>query len=284
MKKKERYGVFKKPFQYLVEKQKARDWDIDYMDQKFIQKQLRLWNYIAKYYFRLDVTGLENVPKDQNVIFAGGHSGTWLTMDAWTFVYSHGKKFCKEGRHLHFVAHEVLFGFPLLGSYFRKLGGLPPIKSALDEALNQGKDLVIWPGGEIDSMRSWKRRHEVEFGGRKGFIKLAIKHNVPIVPVATVGGSDTVIVLTENQWLARLLGVHSFPLSLGIPFGIWFEMIPSHIPMPAKIRTKVLAPVAVDPGRIDDKKYIDEVYNYLLDILQKETLLLSKKRKFPVFE
>ena len=131
-----------------------------------------------------------------------------------------------------------------------------PQSKASSAALSAGCDVIIWPGGEVDSMRSWRKRDQVVLAGHKGFVRQAMRSGVPIVPVASVGGSDTAFVLSEGHWLAngldRFTGLKkklrgtTLPIMLGFPFGLTIETIPTHIPLPAKIRTELLDPIHVD--------------------------------------
>jgi 1-acyl-sn-glycerol-3-phosphate acyltransferase len=144
-------------------------------------------------------------------------------------------------------------------------------------------------------MRSWRRRDVAELGGRRGFVRQAIRSGVPIVPVATVGGHDTVFVLSEGQWLAdavdRFTGLKktlrgaNIPIVAGFPFPLALELLPAHLPLPAKIRTEFLDPVEVDddPERVDDTAYVQRIYDEVRDAIQAGMTRLARKRRFPVF-
>jgi 1-acyl-sn-glycerol-3-phosphate acyltransferase len=119
--------------------------------------------------------------------------------------------------------------------------------------------VIVWPGGEQDSMRNWRKRDQAVLAGRHGFVRQVIRSGVPIVPVATVGGHDTVFVLSEGRFLARWLGGLGrrlrgamLPITLGVPFGVALEILPAHIPLPATISTELLDPIEVehDPERV----------------------------------
>src|SRR5262249_44008516 len=141
--------------------------------------------------------------------------------------------------------------YPGLGTFFRNVGVVPASREAVTAALAAGNSVVVWPGGEVDAMRSWKKRNGVLFAGRRGFGKEAIPSGGPIVRVATVGGTETVFVLSEGRWLAKLLQLkkllraENLPIVAGLPFGIWPELLPSHFPLPAKITNEILEPILV---------------------------------------
>jgi 1-acyl-sn-glycerol-3-phosphate acyltransferase len=271
----------------------ATDHALEGPNQKLLRAQKPVWDALCKYYFRLETSGWDLLP-DETSLLIGVHSGGALTMDAWTFVFDWWRRFGAE-RVLHPTAHDVLMAAPGLGDYFRQCGVIPASRQGVSAALRSGRDVIIWPGGDVDAMRNWRKRDQAVLGGRKGFIRQAIRSGVPIVPVATVGGHDTVFVLSEGRWIAngldRISGLKSklrgtrMPIVLGIPFGLTIETIPTHLPLPAKIRTEVLHPIHVDkdPERVNDGQYVDAIYLEVQSAIQVAMDRLSKQRRFPVF-
>jgi 1-acyl-sn-glycerol-3-phosphate acyltransferase len=262
-------------------------------DQRLMRVQKPVWEILCKYYFRLEITGWDRLPAETSLLI-GVHSGAALTMDAWTFVFEWWQRFGTE-RVLHPTAHDVLMAAPGIGDYFRHVGVIPASRQGVTAALDAGRDVIIWPGGDVDSMRNWRRRDQAVLGGRKGFVRQAIRSGVPIVPVATVGGHDTAFVLSEGQWIAngldRVSGLKKklrgtrMPIVLGIPFGLTIETIPTHLPLPAKIRTELLEPIHVDhdPDRVNDRTYVDMVYVEVQSAIQDGMDRLARQRRFPVF-
>jgi 1-acyl-sn-glycerol-3-phosphate acyltransferase len=258
-----------------------------------LRLQKPIWDLVSDLYFRLEVDGWRRIP-DEPSLLIGVHSGGALTMDAWTLVYAWYRHFGDE-RILHATAHDVLMATPVLGEYFRLAGVIPASRKGVTAALAAGHDVVVWPGGEEDAMRSWRKRDTAVLAGRKGFVKQAIRSGVPIVPVATVGGHDTVFVLSEGRWLAdgleRLIGLKSrlrgatLPIISGFPFPLALEILPMHVPLPAKIRTEFLDPIRVDTdsARADDREYVDSVYREVKAAIQAGMDRLARRRRFPVF-
>lgn len=247
-----------------------------------------VWNFLCDHYFRLDIDGWHRIP-DETSLLIGIHSGGSLTMDAWTLVHSWYRHF--EGRRiLHGTAHDVLMAAPLLGDYFKAVGVIPASRQGVTAALAAGHDVIVWPGGEQDAMRNWRHRDKAQLFGRKGFVRQAIRSGVPIVPVATVGGHDTVFVLSEGRFLARWSGLGkrlrgaTMPIIAGVPFPLAIEILPAHLPLPAKIRTEFLEPIRVDsdPARADDADYVDAIYHQVEGAIQEGMDRLAARRSFPV--
>jgi 1-acyl-sn-glycerol-3-phosphate acyltransferase len=174
------------------------------------------------------------------------------------------------------------------------VGVIAANRNSVSTALQERRDVVVWPGGEVDAMRSWTKRDVATLGGRTGFVKQAIRSGVPILPVATVGGHDTVFVLNEGKWLAnaldKVLGLKktlrgsNLPIIAGFPFPIAVEVLPAHVPLPAKIRTEMLEPIEVDtdPDRADDKAYVQQVYDQVHARIQAGMDRLAAKRRLPI--
>jgi 1-acyl-sn-glycerol-3-phosphate acyltransferase len=255
--------------------------------------QARLWRLLNDWYFRTEITGWENLP-DTPSLLIGIHSGATLTLDTWTLQARWWERFGAE-RRMHIAAHDVLLALPVLGDYFRSVGCIPANRRAVTSTLAAGDDVAIYPGGEQDAMRNWRRRDQVVLAGRTGFIRQALRSQVPIVPVATSGGSDTVFVLSEGRWLAdgldKLFGLKetlrgvTLPIISGFPFPVAVELLPAHLPLPAKIRTRLLEPIELDhdPERENDKQYVQGIYNEVERVLQQGVNDLAKKRRLPVF-
>jgi 1-acyl-sn-glycerol-3-phosphate acyltransferase len=261
-------------------------------NETLLKLQQPFYDFLDKFYFRLEVDGWERVP-DETCLVVGVRSGGALTMDAWTLVNAWHTHF--EGkRTLHGTAHDVLIATPGLGDYFRAVGVIAADRKSVGAALTGGEDVVVWPGGEVDSMRSWRKRDVATLGGRTGFVKQAIRSGVPILPVATVGGHDTVFVVSEGKWLAnaldRVTGLKStlrganLPIIAGFPFPLAVEVLPAHVPLPAKIRTELLDPIEVDsdPGRVDDRAYVQKIYDHVEAEIQAGMERLAARGRLPV--
>src|SRR3954462_11685316 len=244
---------------------RAGQWSLDGQDPRFMDLQKFFWNPLIDYWFRMDVDGWENIPEPP-VLLVGIHSGAPFVWDAWPVGLHWWRRFVHE-RPLHGTAHDALMAAPLIGTYFRKMGVLPAAPDSMGAALAAGHDVAVWPGGEVDSLRPWVKRDEAILAGRKGFIRLSINAGVPIVPIAAVGGPDSMPVLASGRRLAKVMQLDKiarlkmFPVALQAPWGLSPAMLPE-IPLPTKIRTEFQAPVELehDPERAKDDDYVQAKY------------------------
>jgi 1-acyl-sn-glycerol-3-phosphate acyltransferase len=268
--------------------QRAGEWELDGPDEATMQRQKYLWNFLVDYWFRMEFDGWENLP-DPPVLLVGIHSGAPFVWDAWTVGVQWWRRFGQD-RPLHGTAHDVLMAMPLVGRYFRAMGVLPAAPDSMATALAEGRDVAVWPGGEVDSLRPWTERDRANLAGRKGFVKMAIRAGVPIVPIATVGGADAMPVLIRGDQLSRglrldkVLRLKVFPLAVSLPWGIAPAALPQ-FPLPAKIRTRLMPAVEVDhdPDRADDDDYVEEKYWDVQNSIQRGMDALARKRALPLF-
>jgi 1-acyl-sn-glycerol-3-phosphate acyltransferase len=267
---------------------RAGQWDLDGFDASFIEKQKYFWNPLVDLWFRMEVDGWDNIPEPP-ALLVGVHSGAPFVWDAWTVGIHWWRHFGGE-RPLRGTAHDALMAAPGVGTYFRKMGVLPAAPDSMSAALAAGQDVALWPGGERDSLRPWTKRDEAVLAGRKGFIRLAIKTGVPIVPISTVGGPDSMPILTNGRRLAKwtqldkLASIKVMPISLSAPWGLSPAMLPE-IPLPTKIRTAFQPAVELsdDPDKAGDDAYVDEKYDEVQGAIQRGMDALARRRRFPLF-
>jgi 1-acyl-sn-glycerol-3-phosphate acyltransferase len=267
---------------------RAGEWSLDGPDDKWMERQKFFWNSLCDIWFRMEIEGWENIPKSP-VLLVGIHSGAPFVWDAWTVGVQWWRRFGPD-RPLHGTAHDALMAAPLVGTYFRKMGVIPAAKDSMSSALAAGHDVALWPGGEVDSLRPWLKRDEAILAGRKGFIRLAINTGVPIVPIATVGGPDSMPVLTRGRRLAKTLQLDKLarikimPLALSAPWGLSPAMLPE-IPLPTKIRTAFQEPIKLssDPEKANDQEYVDSKYDEVQQSIQHGMDALARRRRFPIF-
>jgi 1-acyl-sn-glycerol-3-phosphate acyltransferase len=253
--------------------------DLDQRDPDYIRDQLPGTWMLASLYFRADVRGLHRIPKKGPVLLVGNHSGGNVPPDTFVFTLAFCSYFGVE-RPFYQLAHNLVVQAPGLG-WLRKFGTVAANPENARLALASGAALLVYPGGDYEVFRPSWQRHVVDFGGRKGYVRLAREAGVPIVPVASVGGQETALFLDRGQWLAKLLmadkvlRLKSVPISLALPWGLNISDLAGHIPLPAKIAIEVQEPIEVDG---DDQAVHDKV----IASLQAGVDRLAAERRFPV--
>jgi 1-acyl-sn-glycerol-3-phosphate acyltransferase len=259
--------------------------DLDDRDPDYIRENLPLAWLLATLWFRGEVRNMGNVPEQGPVLLVGNHSGGNLTPDTVIFTLAFSTYFGVERRFFQ-LAHNLVLASPY-GQILRKYGTVTASHENAKRALDSGAALLVYPGGDWEVHRPTWERNQVDFAGRKGFVRLALDADVPIVPVVSVGGQETALFLSRGAWLARLLRADRalrlkvLPISLAPPWGLNVGDFLGHIPLPAKITTEVLPPIDAREQFGPDPDP-DEVYAHVTRVMQETLDALAAERRLPV--
>lgn len=259
--------------------------DLDERDPDFIRERLPLMWLLASIWYRGEVRGLGNIPDDGPVLLVGNHSGGNMTPDTLVFTLAFNSYFGVE-RAFYQLAHNLVLSMPGLGS-LRKFGTVAASPKNAGQALKSGAALLVYPGGDYEVHRPSWQGNRVDFDGRKGFIRLALEQDVPLVPVVAIGGQETALFLSRGERLAQLLALDRLfrlkvlPISLALPWGINVGDMLGHIPLPAKITIETLPPIDLRAEFGPDPD-LDEVYNHLIRLMQETLDALAAERRLPV--
>jgi 1-acyl-sn-glycerol-3-phosphate acyltransferase len=259
--------------------------DLDDRDPDYIRETLPgLW-LLASFYFRADVRGLDRIPPEGPVLIVGNHSGGNVTPDTVVFTLAFSGHFGVE-RRLHPLVHNLVLAMPL-PYRLAKFGCVAASHDNARLALERGGAVLVYPGGDWEVHRPSWESGKVDFAGRKGFIKLALDNDVPIVPLVAVGGQETAVFLSRGDRLAsalrldKLFRLKVLPVSLSIPWGLNVGDMLGHWPLPAKLTVEAMEPIHLRErfGRDPD---VDEVYEELTSTMQSKLDELTDERRLPL--
>jgi 1-acyl-sn-glycerol-3-phosphate acyltransferase len=248
-------------------------------DPEIIRRSLPTLAAFWQTYFRADVRGMDRIPADGPVLLVGNHSGGTMIADTFVFTTRFYEHFGAH-RRFHQLAHDLVLSLPGLG-LLRKYGTVAASPQHARRALRSGAAVLVYPGGDHETFRPSWESDEVDFDGRRGFVKLAIEEGVPIVPVVSIGGQETALFLTRGRRavsflkLDRLLRLKVLPVALGPPFGVTVLDLPGRIPLPAKITIEVLDP-------IEPPEDVDAAYDQLVETMQEALDGLAEERTVPL--
>jgi 1-acyl-sn-glycerol-3-phosphate acyltransferase len=259
--------------------------DLDERDPDYIRENLPgLW-LLTSLWFRGDIRGMGNVPEDGPVLLVGNHSGGNLTPDTALLTLAFSAFFGVE-RPFYQLAHNLVLSMPGLG-FLRRFGTVAASPANAEQALRSGAVVLVYPGGDWEVHRPSWQSGRVDFAGRKGFIRLALAHDVPIVPVVSIGGQETALFLSRGERLAkallldRLFRLKVLPISIAAPWGLNVGDFLGHVPLPAKITTEVLP--AIDLRReFGDEPDVGEVYDHVIRLMQDTLDALAAERRLPI--
>jgi 1-acyl-sn-glycerol-3-phosphate acyltransferase len=174
-----------------------------------------------------------------------------------------------------------------VGSLVRRFGTVEADPANAEAALDAGAMVTVFPGGDHEVFKpSWDSA-KVDFGGRTGFLRLALRKDVPIVPMVTLGGQETALFLSRGERLARLtradrvMRLKTIPIVIGFPFGLSVGGFPPVLPLPAKVTIELLDPIDLR-GTYGANPDVDEIYRDLMATMQATLSSLQSERRVPV--
>ena len=258
--------------------------DLDHRDPDFMRELLPLtWMFVTAW-FRPDIRGLDRIPGDRPVLIVGTHTGGASSPEVHISQLAISTYFGVERPHYQ-LAHRMVLNSPV-GPLLRRFGTVEADPDNAAKALDAGAIVTVFPGGDHEVYRpSWESAR-IDMGGRKGFLKLAVEKDVPIVPMVTLGGQETALFLSRGEGLARFLGLDTrlrlktLPIMLSLPFGLQIGPLP-HLPLPAKVTMRLLEPIDLRE-RYGDDPDIDAVYDDLVTVMQETLTALQRERRLPV--
>jgi 1-acyl-sn-glycerol-3-phosphate acyltransferase len=278
--------------------------DLNRVDPSFVEKIEPFLKGLYKYYFRCNISGWGNVP-DGKALYVGNHNGL-LTFEVLMVFYGWWKRFGKSRRALG-LAHGIALNNPFFRWIIPRLGAIPADPHIAFEAMERGYSLLVYPGGEKESFRPFSERKKIDFFQRKGFIKLALKADVPIVPLVSIGAHESYVILDRGEEIAEMLGLkkkfrmHGVPITFRSLFFMWcvasgmltfFPLLLApaaftsiFVPMPAQMDFKILPPIyvkeMVDP-KLSEEQNLQRIYDYILETMQNVLTHEYSKRKIPL--
>ena len=235
--------------------------------------------------FRLEVHGLENVPRTGPALLVGNHNGGLLPLDG-LFTMAAICRAQGPERAVHPLAHDLVLYDRVAHRFGARMGILRAGHDGAERAFAAGHLALVYPGSDIDTFRPWSERHQVELGGRTGFLRLALRNGVPIIPVLAAGTHEQWIVLTRGDRLARLLHTGALfrtkvlPLALALPFGLTLGLFP-YLPLPAQTTLAFGRPIRwphLGPQAADDPAVLARCYAEVKDAMQTVLTALARDR------
>jgi 1-acyl-sn-glycerol-3-phosphate acyltransferase len=259
---------------------------LDAWDPAYIRKTLPALRLFSDVYHRAEVRDLRNVPREGPVLLVGNHSGGTLISDTFVFSQAFYDRFGPT-RRFHQLAHDLVFKLPGVRGSLSRFGTVPASPENMERALELGAALLVYPGGDHETYRpSWESA-KIDFAGRTGFVRLALEHGTPIVPVVAIGGQETALFLGQGRQIAellrldRLLRLKVFPAQVAPPYGVTVLDLPGRIPLPAKITVRALPKIDLEK-RLGPDPDVEDAYELVTGTMQRALDRLDEERRLPV--
>nr|WP_275976849.1 lysophospholipid acyltransferase family protein [Polyangium aurulentum] len=197
---------------------------------------LGYWGAMRRYH-RYEVSGIEHLERPGSALIVGYH-GRPIAHDLCMLTVTLHERL---GYLPHAIVHGAAEKQPLMRWVTEGLGFVTGDGEAMARAIARGEHVIVTPGGIREGCRSFLHRYQVDWGERTGYVRLALRHRLPIVPVAGIGTDDAFIGLNDGYALGkRLRAPARLPVWFGLGLGgLW----PLSLPLPVKMRTMVGEPI-----------------------------------------
>jgi 1-acyl-sn-glycerol-3-phosphate acyltransferase len=214
-------------------------------DPDFIRRvQPLLETYVR--WFRPEVRGFDQVPASGPFLVVGNHSGGATPPDLPILMTAWWRERGVD-EPVYGLFHSLFLDLPGVGGSMHRAGALEAGWERARAVLERGEIVIVYPGGDHEAFRPFSARDRIDFGGRSGFARLALRTGVPIVPAVSCGAHDTVLVLSRGEriaaitpWLRRWR-VKTQPLLVGAPWGL-SPGLPT-LQLPAKVVVALGPPI-----------------------------------------
>jgi 1-acyl-sn-glycerol-3-phosphate acyltransferase len=226
------------------------------------------------HYFRTETEFVEPFV-DGPCLAVANHNAMTGTPDMFCHMLAFWRTYSPM-RESYGLMHDLPFSLPGAGAVLNAMGALRASPANASRALERGAAVLVFPGGDLDACRPYSRRYEIEFGRRRGFVRIALRHGVPIVPIVSVGAHHSLYVMTDGRAIAEALHLPDImrwnvaPIGFALPWGP-FAIVPvPHLPPPVKIHTRILAPIhpRLPPSAADDPDAVESVFESVKNSMQ----------------
>jgi len=198
-----------------------------------------LVEFFYRYWFRVEVEGIENVPSDGGALLVSNHSGA-LPPDA-AMIAKAIREEHPAPRPLYLTVEHFFKGYPGFSMLLPKLGGVPAHPANVHRLLFDERQLVlVFPEGRKGTEKLYKDRYRLRRFGRGGFVDAAMRAEAKLVPVCVVGAEEAMPVFAQVEALRKLTGLIYFPVTPTFP---WLGPLGILGYLPAKFKLRFLEPI-----------------------------------------
>ena len=199
----------------------------------------KLYDPIYDSWFRVEWEGFEKIPREGGALMVANHAGA-IPTDAPSIMHGIEREL---GRPVYGLADEVFKKMPLVNLGWSRLGGVQAHPDNAYRLLREQQHLVmVFPEGSKGPGKHYSERYQLRRFGRGGFVQIAMRAGVPIIPLAVVGNEESMPIIAKLPTVAKLLGLPYAPITANMLLG----PLGALVPFPAKMRIRVLDPITLD--------------------------------------
>ena len=234
-------------------------------DPEWTESFLSAFMILYRDYWRVETTGIENVPSTGRALLVSNHAGVlpWDGTMIKTAVFAEHP----YPRHVRALVASLFMGMPMLSWFLRRTGQTVGHPDDTRRLLERDELVLVFPEGVRGTGKSFNDRYRLRRFGRGGFVTTAIRSGAPIIPVSVVGSEEIYPMVADLAPLARFLGLPYFPIT---PTWPWLGPL-GMIPLPSKWRIQFHPPIHVEehpPQAADDQHLVMSIADEVRDVIQ----------------
>ena len=234
-------------------------------------------DFYYRYWFRVEQEGVEHVPADGGALLVSNHSGA-LPPDAPMIMQAIHNEHARP-RPVYMLGENWFKGYPGVGMLANKIGLVAAHPANAQRLLrDEGNLALVFPEGQKGTRKLYWQRYRLRRFGRGGFVKTALRSQVPIVPIAVIGAEEAMPIFAHLRVFQRLTGLIYFPFNHAFPH---FGLAAGLMYLPAKFKIRFLEPVHLDrygPEDAEDLALVGALAEDIRVRIQKEVDRLVASR------
>jgi 1-acyl-sn-glycerol-3-phosphate acyltransferase len=237
-------------------------------DEDFAEAVYPLFEFLYEMWWRVEATGVRNVPAHGRALLVSNHAGSLFPFDASMILLAIMKEHPLP-RWARFMVLDWAFALPYLSSFMRRVGGVPASPFNAMRLLRQDELVMAFPEGVKGTGKPFSERYRLQRFGRGGFVEVALRTGSPLVPVAVVGSEEIYPKIAESRTLARAVGAPFAPITPTFP---WLGVL-GLVPLPSRWRIEFCAPIDLSeygPDAAEDRRVVFDVSERVRETIQQK--------------
>src|SRR5207244_2187856 len=237
-------------------------------DEEFAEAAFPFFDFLYSVRWRVQVSGVSNVPAHGRAMLVSNHSGSLFPFDA-SMVSGAIMNEHPLPRWPRFMVLNWAFQLPFLSFFMRKVGGVPASPFNATRLLEQDELVAVFPEGVKGTGKPFSERYRLQRFGRGGFVEVALRARAPIVPVAVVGSEEIYPKLADAKPIARAIGAPFVPVTPTFP---WLGAL-GLIPLPSRWRIEFCDPIDLSehgPDAAEDRRLLFDVSEQVRETIQEK--------------
>lgn len=251
----------------ILKRRMTGDYETDEwgMDQEFTDAVIPFFDFMYHKYWRVELSGLENIPDAGRTMLVSNHSGQ-LPFDGAMLLLGIMQQH-STARYTRALYASWFPTLPFLSDLLVKFGQVMANDENAQRLLEQDHLVAVFPEGYKGVGKLYKDRYHLARFGRGGFVRVCLKTGAPMIPVSVVGAEETYISLHKSETLAKLIGFPYFPISPTFPWLGLFGLVP----LPTKWYIDIGEPIPTDQypeGSENNLMLISQLTDQVRDTVQ----------------